>query len=125
MCWLELGSEAYRLMQEDWLEHAHPFALMSLLDIVGKEEEEGKEEKEEEEVLFHSVFYFPIPSKFFFCIFLTREGRWFRPALKPPWGRTCMGQRLARTKVPERTLGVFFWCLLFVVSCFLLVLSSC
>ena len=26
---------------------------------------------------------FPIPSQFFLCIFLTREGRWFRPALKP------------------------------------------
>ena len=26
---------------------------------------------------------FSIPSQFFLCIFLTREGRWFRPALKP------------------------------------------
>ena len=61
MCWWELGSEAYRLMQGDWLEHAHPLALVSLLDIIGKEEEEEeeeKEEKEEEEVLFHSVLYF-------------------------------------------------------------------
>ena len=50
------------------------------MDIVGEEEEE--EEEEEEKALFHSVF-FPIPSQFFLCIFLTREGRWFRPALKP------------------------------------------
>ena len=49
------------------------------MDIVGEEEEE---EEEEEKALFHSVF-FPIPSQFFLCIFLTREGRWFRPALKP------------------------------------------
>ena len=45
-------------MQGDWLEHVHPLALVSLLDIVGKEEEEGKEEKEEEEILFHPVLYF-------------------------------------------------------------------
>ena len=112
MCWLELGSEAYRLMQEDWLEHAHPFALMSLLDIVGKEEEEEKEEKEEEEVLFHSVFYFPIPSKFFLCIFLTREGRWFRPALKPPGGAHAWVNGW-RGQSPERTLGVLSWCVMF------------
>jgi hypothetical protein len=49
------------------------------MDIV---EEEEEEEEEEAKALFHSVF-FPFHPNSFSPFFLTREGRWFRPALKP------------------------------------------
>ena len=87
------------------------------MDIVGEEEEE--EEEEEEKALFHSVF-FPIPSQFFLCIFLTREGRWFRPALKPlagahAWINGWRGQK-SRSGLLEFSFGVNNLTLIFYFS---------
>ena len=49
------------------------------MDIVGGRRRRGRGRRES----FVPFSIFPIPSQFFLCIFLTREGRWFRPALKP------------------------------------------
>ena len=53
---------------------------------------------------------FPIPFQFFLCIFLTREGRWFRPALKPlagahAWINGWRGQK-SRSGLLEFSFGV-------------------
>ena len=74
--------------------------------------------------LFIFVFFLVIFLSFGFCIFFCHScfvvsffGNLFvmflsfvKAGAEAPRGRTCMDQRLVRTKVPERTLGVFFWC---------------
>ena len=79
MCWWESGSETYRRMQRDWLEHPHPLGDLNGHSWRGRRRRRGRGRRES--FVPFSVFSHSIP--ILSLHFLTREGRWFRPALKP------------------------------------------